>query len=187
MSAGAGGGLAHRSVAILCGLSCLLMIAFGAGGWEFRRAVVGNGAAAPTGMTDGARAMQATAGQAIVGQSGDGTRTQVLGFWARGAVLVLGVDGPPKGSGTPRLAFGPPQPNPVRAGTRLAIALPEPGDVRLDVFDLQGREVANLVDAHMGAGTHSVHWNAAVSPGVYLARLVVDGRSVAERRLVVVR
>ncbi len=185
MSPGRVGRLGRRSIAALASVLCLLA-AGNAGGWELRHAVIGNGATAPGGMADGGRAMRATTGQAIVGQGGDGSRTLVHGFWARGGVLVLGVDGPPKGPGPLRLAFGQPYPNPAVAGVHFAITMPEPGSVRLDVFDLQGREVERVVDADLPAGVHSVRWSASVRPGVYLARLTVGGARVAERRLIVV-
>jgi hypothetical protein len=184
MSPGWGSRLAHRNVAALGGLLCLLA-ACDAGAMEFRRVVVGNGATPPGGMLGAAQVMQATAGQAIVGQSGDGSLTQVHGFWARGGVVVLGVDGPPKGTGLQRLAFGPPFPNPAISDVHFTITIPQPGHVRLDVFDLQGREVEGVIDGPLAAGVHSVRWAASVAPGVYLARLSVGGARVAERRLIV--
>jgi hypothetical protein len=176
----------RRRGAVLMG-ALWLLAACATGGFAFRKAVVGNGATPPAGMGDGARAMQATAGQAIAGTGGDGSRTLVHGFWARGGVLMVGVDdGPPTGSRPKALALGPPHPNPARAGTSFTLAIPEPGDVRLDVFDLQGRWVQNLVEGRLPAGVRSVQWNASVRPGVYLARLSVGGARVAERRLIVV-
>jgi hypothetical protein len=187
MSPGRGGRFGYRNVAAVGGLLCLLA-ACDADAMEFRRVAVGNGGTPPGGMAGAAQVMQATAGQAIVGQSSDGARTQVHGFWGRGGVRVLAVDdGPVPGSSPQRLAFGPPQPNPAASGTRFNITIPEPGHVRLEIFDLQGRKVESVVDGHLRAGTHSVRWSASVSPGVYLARLSVGGTHAAERRLIVLR
>jgi flagellar hook assembly protein FlgD len=53
----------------------------------------------------------------------------------------------------------------------------EPGAVRLKVFDVSGRLVANLADGRVEAGFHTIHWKgqgsngATVGSGVYLARL----------------
>ncbi len=164
----------------------LMLVAGSAAAFQFRSVVIGNGATPPGGIGDGTRAMQATAGQPVVGVSAGATSALVHGFWARGGVLLLGVDDGPQLPAPLTLAFGAPHPNPTRAGTSFTIAIPAAGAVRLDVFDLQGRPVDHLVDGQLPAGVHSMRWSAAVAPGVYLARLTVDGRRVAERRIVVI-
>ena len=63
--------------------------------------------------------------------------------------------------------------------------------VRLDVFDVHGRLVKNLVDADVGAGSHVVTWNMTtesglrVPAGIYFAR-VSGGRETATAKLVIV-
>jgi hypothetical protein len=71
------------------------------------------------------------------------------------------------------------RPNPVRTSTQLAYTLPAGGgDVTLDVFDLQGRKVKNLVDGYQAAGNHFETWDGRsddgvrMPAGVYFARLV---------------
>lgn len=85
------------------------------------------------------------------------------------------------------LALGVPTPNPARTNTDLVFALPTASHVDLSVVDLQGREVARLVDGDLPAGLHRVRWMPGASaPGVYLVRLIAaDGARV--RRFVVVR
>ena len=175
-----------RSLALVLACAWVALGGGEAGAFALRSSVIGNGATPSGGMGNGTRAMQATVGQAVVGLSGDGTKTLVHGFWARGGVLLVGVEeGPPAGPSA--IAFGMPRPNPSHAGVNFTVAIPERGDVRLDVFDLQGRAVEQILNAELPAGLHSVRWNARVSAGVYLARLVVGGRVVAERRVVMVR
>ncbi|HYE58762.1 MAG TPA: MnhB domain-containing protein, partial [Rhodothermales bacterium] len=66
------------------------------------------------------------------------------------------------------------------------VALPSPGDARLAVLDLLGREVALLTEGLLAAGTHTATWNAAgVPPGVYVARLTGSGQT--RSRLLVVQ
>lgn len=63
-------------------------------------------------------------------------------------------------------------PNPFNPSTEIAFALPEAVDVRLVVYDVLGREVVRLVDGPMGAGLHSVRFEAADLPsGTYLYRI----------------
>jgi hypothetical protein len=92
----------------------------------------------------------------------------------------------------PALAFAPAFPNPARGAARFAFALARGAFVRLEVLDAQGRRVRTLADGAWAAGGASVTWDLAddagrrVPPGLYLARLAVDGAS-ATRRVIVVR
>ncbi|MBK6766802.1 MAG: S8 family serine peptidase [bacterium] len=63
-------------------------------------------------------------------------------------------------------------PNPFNPTTSIAFGLPTESEVRLSVFDIQGRLVANLVDSQLPAGHHRVNFNAAgLGSGVYFYRL----------------
>jgi photosystem II stability/assembly factor-like uncharacterized protein len=78
-------------------------------------------------------------------------------------------------------------PNPFNATTRIDFRLPRPGKVTLKIYDARGREVTVLLARHLGAGSHSVHWNALGQPsGTYFCRLVSDSWS-GEIRLVLLR
>lgn len=64
-------------------------------------------------------------------------------------------------------------PNPFSQETTIEYAIPERAPVELKVFDLYGREVAQLVNQTQDAGTYSVNLNAAscnLSPGIYYGR-----------------
>ncbi|HET9234677.1 MAG TPA: FlgD immunoglobulin-like domain containing protein, partial [Candidatus Eisenbacteria bacterium] len=75
----------------------------------------------------------------------------------------------------PRLL--PVAPNPFRSRATVAYELPEAGDVRLRVFDVQGRLVASLEESFVTAGRHETTWNGvdvsgqAARPGAYFVRL----------------
>jgi hypothetical protein len=56
-------------------------------------------------------------------------------------------------------------PNPFNPKTSIAFNLTTPGDVSLEIFDVAGHKVATLLDRHMEAGTHAVHWNGVTSDG----------------------
>jgi hypothetical protein len=72
-------------------------------------------------------------------------------------------------------------PNPFNPQTRLAFDLATAGDVRLGVYDLQGRRVRSLADGPWPAGRHNLTWDGLddagnhVASGLYLARLETGG------------
>ena len=78
-------------------------------------------------------------------------------------------------------------PNPFNPVTTIRYVLPKPGFVSLRVYDLLGREVAVLVNAHRPAGAHTITWHAqGLSSGVYLYRLEA-GDFVETRKLILQR
>ena len=73
----------------------------------------------------------------------------------------------------------PAYPNPFNAQTTIPFTLDRAGKVRIDVYDVLGREMrvqqAAPLQAWYPAGMHEVVWNAeGVSSGVYVVRLSVD-------------
>ena len=78
-------------------------------------------------------------------------------------------------------------PNPFPATTNIAIALPAPGPVQLDVFDLAGRHVSTLLNHTLPAGNHTAAFDGSeLPPGVYLVRLA-SGSEFATTRVVLLR
>jgi hypothetical protein len=96
-------------------------------------------------------------------------------------------------AGVPRtsLLLEAPRPNPFGPIGTLAYTLPRPGQVRLAVFDVTGRERALLVDAVHAAGRQVVRWDARdgrgdpLPAGVYFVRIAFGGR-VETQKLVLV-
>lgn len=86
----------------------------------------------------------------------------------------------------------PGAPNPFGAATRFVYTLPEPGRVRLAVFDISGREVRVLTEAMRPSGRHEATWDGRadrgrrVPGGVYFARLEFGGR-VETRKVILAR
>jgi hypothetical protein len=73
-------------------------------------------------------------------------------------------------------------PNPFNAGTHLAFTLPAPTEARLDVFDVTGRKVEELMAGFLMAGRHDLAWQAGGLPsGNYWVRLYANGQTRIQR------
>ncbi|MBK6765236.1 MAG: T9SS type A sorting domain-containing protein [bacterium] len=78
-------------------------------------------------------------------------------------------------------------PNPFNPETFISFTIPEAGDVKLEVFDLQGRSVALLLDQTMTAGNHEIRFNAVSLPtGIYWYRLTA-GTQVSARKMLLLK
>jgi hypothetical protein len=99
------------------------------------------------------------------------------------ALSSLPTDSPSPRAGTLKVI-----PNPVFSSATLRFAVGRPARVTLAVFDVQGRRRATLLNGSpMAAGEHVVPLETSGwSPGCYLARLEVDGQTIA-RKVVVLR
>jgi hypothetical protein len=90
------------------------------------------------------------------------------------------------------LTFAPIQPNPASGGASMRFGLPRASRVKLELFDVQGRRVATLLDGGRPAGWHDVRWGGTsqsgtpVGPGLYFVRFRADARTL-EQRLVWLR
>ena len=81
----------------------------------------------------------------------------------------------------------PTGPNPFADRTTIRFVLGETAEVRLTVFDVQGREVAVLVDGALDAGPHEVAFDGTDLPsGTYFA-VVQAGTHIERQRLTLAR
>ena len=77
-------------------------------------------------------------------------------------------------------------PNPFNPATLIEYSIPHAGRVRLQVFNLLGKEVATLVDEQQGAGTYKARFEgSALASGTYFYRLQSDGFSQTKKFLLV--
>ncbi len=73
-------------------------------------------------------------------------------------------------------------PNPFNSTTIITYSLPVDGTVKLTVFDLAGREIAELVNGKSTAGIHEVSFNGDnLQSGIYLVRLSTSERSTTSK------
>lgn len=61
------------------------------------------------------------------------------------------------------------QPNPFVKETQITFSLRENANVKVEIFDIQGRRIAKLLNTALMAGKHSVNWNATNERGDYLS------------------
>jgi hypothetical protein len=84
------------------------------------------------------------------------------------------------------------QPNPFSPQTSIRFALPQRADVRLAVYDVQGRAVRQLAAGTHAAGRYDVTWNGRdaqgdrVAAGVYFYRLTA-GEETLTRKMTVLK
>ncbi len=77
-------------------------------------------------------------------------------------------------------------PNPFNPTTNIKFGLTKPGFASLKIYNALGKEVSNLVNANLQAGTYEVNWNAsAFTSGVYFYRLESEGFSETKRMLLI--
>jgi len=79
-------------------------------------------------------------------------------------------------------------PNPFSRATQIRFDLPRVSRVAIELFDVQGRRVASLINEPREAGRHMVMWDGRstsgmrAAAGVYLCRMRGEGFE-AERRV----
>jgi len=84
-------------------------------------------------------------------------------------------------------------PNPFNPSTVIPFTLPASKKVRVDVYNTLGQRVCTLGNRLYGAGKHQVTWNGTDSrgqlqpSGVYFYQLVVEGKVMATRKMVLMR
>ncbi|MBN2858180.1 MAG: thiol protease/hemagglutinin PrtT [Candidatus Delongbacteria bacterium] len=79
-------------------------------------------------------------------------------------------------------------PNPFNPETTIMYSLSADADVRLAVYDIAGREVAELVSVRQARGNHSVNFNAEnLTSGIYFYRLSVDGKAVQSKKMMILK
>ena len=62
-------------------------------------------------------------------------------------------------------------PNPFNPKTNIKFALPVPSNVKIEIYNILGEKVIELVNQQHNAGLHTVEWNANVSSGLYFYRI----------------
>ncbi|MBL7047525.1 MAG: S8 family peptidase [Candidatus Marinimicrobia bacterium] len=76
----------------------------------------------------------------------------------------------------------PAQPNPFNPITTIQYDLPEESYISIQVYDVMGRQVAELVNGVVSAGYRSVVWDASrYSSGIYFVKLITPGYTETQK------
>jgi len=71
----------------------------------------------------------------------------------------------------------------------LYLDIPENGMVHLDIYDIRGRRIQNLINDHFPAGEYRVEWNThegkRIPNGMYIITAYEGGWSIAERIVII--
>jgi len=84
-------------------------------------------------------------------------------------------------------------PNPFNSGTTLTFKVARESNVRLEIVSILGQTVRTLVDTWLTPGTYSAWWDgtdhvgSTVASGVYVYRLVRDGKPVDAKKLTILK
>jgi hypothetical protein len=77
-------------------------------------------------------------------------------------------------------------PNPFNPSTSINFSIPKSGIVSLKVYDISGKEVANLVNESLTTGTYEYSFNAAsLSSGIYFYTLKTEGITQTKKMMLV--
>lgn len=107
-------------------------------------------------------------------------------------IQEMGVSAVGPTGAAPALQLAQNLPNPMSRSTVIRYSLPKEQPVSLEIFDIQGRRVRELVSGRQAAGAHDVAWDGRdsggrdVVSGVYFYRMATGGK-VLKQKLVVRR
>lgn len=99
---------------------------------------------------------------------------------------TLGVEILPDQAPT-NYVLGQNYPNPFNPSTTLQYGIPMNSRVRLQIYNVLGEVVAELVNGERAAGWYQVRWNANVSTGIYICRITAVSVSDPNNRFVQVK
>ena len=135
--------------------------------------------------------MVCTVGQPCIGPMASPHYRHVAGFLALGGDSGFsGIEAEPD---LPRqIALWQNYPNPCRGVTALRFDLPQEEHVQLEIYSMDGRRVARLLNRRIEPGRHAFHWNGrdsqgrSLASGTYLYRLRA-GEFSATKQLLMLR
>jgi len=79
-------------------------------------------------------------------------------------------------------------PNPFNPETSIKYSLSNDAQVKLNVYDIGGREVARLVSEKQTRGNYDIKFNGGnMTSGLYFYRLDVDGKTVQSRKMMLLK
>jgi hypothetical protein len=114
---------------------------------------------------------------AVISVDVKGNRSGMPTMVARDTLLT-GIRNPGTGEYADRFVLEQNFPNPFNPSTTLQYGIPRTSRLRLQIYNVLGQVVADLVDDEQAAGWYQVKWNANVASGMYFYR--IDAVSVSD-------
>jgi len=115
-------------------------------------------------------ALNGTIGQAAIGNSSGSSYKQLAGFW-QVRLIVTDVEDESENILPTEYKLEQNYPNPFNPSTVIEYALPFNSNVSLEVYNILGQRVEELINSEQSAGYHKTNWNPKVSSGVYFYRI----------------
>jgi len=85
------------------------------------------------------------------------------------------------------VTLGSAYPNPFNPATTINYSIPEKMDISLEIYDITGRLVSELVSGEFDAGVYNITWQAAdQASGIYFIRMVA-GNTVHNQKLMLIK
>ena len=80
----------------------------------------------------------------------------------------------------------PAYPNPFNPSTNIEFELSKSTNVSLEIFDIMGRKVAELISGYQQAGLSRVKWDAVnISSGIYFVKLRSEGKVLTQKIMLI--
>jgi len=83
-------------------------------------------------------------------------------------------------------------PNPFNPTTTIPFSVPVQGLVTIDIYDIMGHHIYNLVDGEYSPGYHVINWNGVnsagrkIASGTYIYRLIA-GDNIQHRKMLYIK
>lgn len=84
-------------------------------------------------------------------------------------------------------------PNPFNLNTKIEYSVPEPGEVKIIIYNINGEAVRNLLNAHINVGSHFINWDGRdnngniVGSGIYLYQIQTEGSFSAIKKMILLK
>jgi hypothetical protein len=124
--------------------------------------------------------LSSSLGQSITGFQEAPSKKLYTGFWNRWVVQMTPVEWEEIEEVQLPKEFGLSQnfPNPFNPATVIEYALPRASEVKIEIYNILGQKVRNLLDERQEPGYKTIHWDGKdqngtdVSSGIYFYRIV---------------
>jgi hypothetical protein len=97
---------------------------------------------------------------------------------------VVGIEGESANIAPDEFRLPRNYPNPFNSETQIEFYLSENSDVSIEIFNILGERIADLLNETLISGKHVIRWDASDQPsGVYFYRINTDGNSFSKKML----